>query len=414
MKKATSALPAPSGGRRYASWVSALKLGPSPLPAWVSIVIAVFVTVSAIDDFRLFIQPDVNHPHSWLPLAGTALYWLVWMALAFRPKYTVLGFLIMLILMFPQIVLGGPLLMTFGAIAIGAFRASTRSLVVMVGSFLIWQLMWIPFVSGLDTVQLWAYFLVTLLLTTPGFTIKLMLEKAIRVEQAQKFAEDTAASAAAEQRAELARELHDVVTHGLTMIAVQANLGTITSDSGGQRHALDEIGTMARNSLDDLRRLLKTMRAEETPEQTKSALLTGVEPSPAAIDLAQSVANTQRRLNGLGCPTTVSTAGELNATPNGLRSTVQRFLQECGTNVVKHSGNDTKCEISIAVSEGSIQLVMRNLMTSGKPRLPVSGTGLAGLRERVSRLGGTLDAGPDNDWWSVRTILPFKEQKRLP
>ena len=52
-------------------------------------------------------------------------------------------------------------------------------------------------------------------------------------------------------------------------------------------------------------------------------------------------------------------------------------------------------------------------MTPGKPRLPVSGTGLIGLRERASRLGGTLDAGPVDGWWSVRTVLPLKGRQLL-
>lgn len=319
----------------------------------------------------------------------------------------------MLAAFLPQVELGGPLLLAFGAIALGAYRLSIRSLGVMVGSFLIWQLIWMPFVSGLGTVQLWAYFPVTLLITTPGLAIKLMRERAINVERAQKLSEETAAKAAQEQRMALARELHDVVTHGLTMIAVQANLGTITPDSSAQRHALNEIGSMARNSLDDLRRLLKTIRADEATGAVNPTLETSVQPSAATIDLAQSVADSQKRLNGLGCPTRVSTSGELDSTPNGLRSTVLRILQESATNVVKHSDSSTRCEILMDVREDRIELVIKNLMTPGRPRLPVSGTGLAGLRERASRLGGTLEAGPEAGWWSVRTVLPFKERQTL-
>lgn len=389
-----------------------LKLGYSPFTPWISFLIAVFITISAVDDVRIFVQPGEDLTYPWLALAGTATYWLVWMALAFRPKFTAPIFVVMLAALLPQVELGGPLLLAFGAIALGAYRLSIRSLAVMVGSFLIWQLVWMPFVSGLGTVQLWAYFPVTLLITTPGLAIKLMRERAINVERAQKQAEETAAKAAQEQRMALARELHDVVTHGLTMIAVQANLGTITPDSAAQRHALNEIGSMARNSLDDLRRLLKTIRTEEAAT-TGAVSETLVQPSAATIDLAQSVADSQKRLNGLGCPTKVSTSGELNSTPNGLRSTVLRILQESSTNVVKHSDSSTQCEISVDVRGDQIELVIKNLMTPGRPRLPVSGTGLAGLRERASRLGGTLEAGPEGGWWSVRTVLPFKEPQTL-
>lgn len=399
-------------GQRLADRVSLLQLGPSPFPLWVSILLAVFITVSALDDVRLFNTPSGTQ--SWLAITCTAAYWLLWLALAFRPRFAAPLFIFMLATMLPQVELGGPIIFSYAAVAISAYRVSLRSLAVMVGGFLIWQLMWIPFVSGLGTAQLWGYFPATLLITTPGLAIKYLRDRAVRVEEAQKQVEQNAAKAAAEQRTELARELHDVVTHGLTMIAVQANVGKITSEDGGQDHALTEIGAMARGSLDDLRRLLKTMRAEEVAAHAAPAAAGSVQPSPATIDLAQSVADTQRRLNGLGCPTTVSTSGNLDSTPNGLRSTVQRLLQEGSTNVVKHSGANTKCEISVSVSGHHIELVIKNLMTPGKPPLPVSGTGLAGLRERVSRLGGTLETGPENGWWRVRAALPFKERERLP
>ncbi|MHA7271650.1 sensor histidine kinase [Arthrobacter sp. HLT1-20] len=313
--------------------------------------------------------------------------------------------------MYPNPEPGGALLLTFGAIAVSAYRVSTRSLAVMVGGFLMWQVLWVLGVSSLPTQALWGYFPATLLLIAPGLAVKLLREKSIQTERTQKIAEETAAKAALEQRTELARELHDVVTHGLTMIAVQANLGKISKDSGAQNHALSEIGVMARSSLDDLRRLLQTMRADEVPAMAGSE--TSVSPSSATIDLAKSVAESQKQLNSLGYPTHVSTSGNLDRVPNGLRSTVLRILQESATNVVRHTGGSSECDITVDVQDDHIELLVRNRMTPGKPRLPISGTGLIGLRERASRLGGTLDAGPVNGWWSVRTVLPIKGRQLL-
>ncbi|WP_449374798.1 sensor histidine kinase [Arthrobacter psychrolactophilus] len=158
-----------------------------------------------------------------------------------------------------------------------------------------------------------------------------------------------------------------------------------------KHRALTEIGQMARNSLDDLRRLLQTMRADEPA--VLEALEEKVAPSSATIDLAQSVSDAQKRLSGLGFPTVVSTSGDLDRTPNGLRSTVVRILQESATNVAKHSGSGTECEIVVDVQKDRLELLIRNKVTAGKPRLPVSGTGLVGLRERTSRLGGPLKPG---------------------
>ena len=392
---------------RHFTVAEALRIGTSPLPPWISFLMAFFVTISAFDDVRMFMVSDENGAIHWLAISGTVAYWCVWMALAFRPPLAAPAFVLMLVFMFPQEQLGGPLLLTFCAVALAAYRASVRGLLVMAGSFLVWQVAWVLGVSHLGTSTLWGYFLVTPLLVTPGLAIKLLREKAAKAEQAQRAADESVAQAALEQRTALARELHDVVTHGLTMIAVQANLGTLSRNGREQHQALAEIGGMARSSLDDLRRLLQTMRADDghVPDAHEGEVM--VQPSPACIDLAQSVADSQKRLNNLGFPTRASTSGDLERTPNGLRSTVLRILQECTTNAVKHAGSGSECNISVHVQEECIEIVIGNQMTPGKPRLPVSGTGLVGLRERVARLDGTIDAGPAGGWWNVRTVLPF-------
>ncbi|MHA7304347.1 sensor histidine kinase [Arthrobacter sp. TMN-49] len=389
----------------------ALSIRSSPLPSWASILIALFVTVSAFDDLRLFVQLGQDWDSRWWELAGTICYWVLWMTLAFRPQLTAVAFLALLTTMYVHEQPGGALLVAFSALAVAAYRVSTRNLAVMVGGFLAWQLVWVLGVSSLGSAALWGYFPATLLITTPGLAIKLLREKSVQTEQAQRAAKETAATAALAQRTELARELHDVVTHGLTMIAVQANLGKISTEGQAQDHALTEIGSMARSSLDDLRRLLQTMRNDDSP--VASGADTSVSPSSATIDLARSVAESQKQLNNLGFPTRVTTTGELDRTPNGLRSTVLRILQESATNVVRHTGGSSECEISMNVQDEHIELIIRNRMTPGKPRLPISGTGLIGLRERASRLGGTLDAGPVDGWWNVRTVLPFKGRQLL-
>lgn len=385
-----------------------LRVGSSPLSPWLAFALAVFVTVSAFDDVRLSVQSASGTQLPWLWISCTVAYWAVWMALAFRPQWVAALFVLQLATMLPQAVIGGPLLLAFVAIAVAAYRASLRSLAIMVGGFLVWQIIWVLFVAHLGMVQLWAYIPATLLITAPGLAIKLLRERALQVARDQKAADETAARAAVEQRAELARELHDVVTHGLTMIAVQANLGKISNEELAKEHALTEIGAMARNSLNDLRRLIVAMRTEEAHAHDA-----GPQPSVACIDLELSFADTQKQLSGLGFPTRIKTSGDLDQTPNGIRPTVLRILQESATNIVKHSGNGARCEISMDVATDHLELVIRNRMTPGKPRLPVSGTGLAGLQERASRLGGTLESGPDGGWWRVHAILPFKDRQSL-
>lgn len=384
-----------------------LKIGPSPVPLWISFVLAVFVTVSAFDDARLFLTADQSVDNGWLKWAGTIAYWAVWMALAFLPRAVAPLFVAMLLVMLLQTQSGGPLLLAFAALAVSGYRASTRSVAVMVSGFLVWQIVWVLAVAHLGSTTLWAYVPTTLLLVTPGLAIKMLRERAVQAERARHTAEEESARAALEQRTALARELHDVVTHGLTMIAVQANLGALSRDSEEKNHALGEIGGMARSSLDDLRLLLQTMRTEDSAALELKETETRVKTSPAVIDLAECVADSQKRLNNLGFPTRIFTSGDLAQTPKGLRPTVQRVLQEGATNAIKHTGGGSECEISLSVHADRLELVMKNQLTPGKPRLPVSGTGLVGLRERISRLGGTIDTGPKNGWWILRMEVPF-------
>ncbi|WP_104086886.1 sensor histidine kinase [Arthrobacter sp. GMC3] len=398
---------------RKLSIAGALKVGISPMPAWVSFAIALFVTVSAVDDFRLFFVTHQDGIFPWWGLVGTVSYWALWMALAFRPQLAAPALLVLLVTMYENEQPIGALVLIFAALPVAAYRVSTRALIAIVGTFLVWQIAWVLGVSTLSPAALWGYFFITFLLIAPGLAVKILRERSVQAAQAQLAAKETAARAALEQRTELARELHDVVTHGLTMIAVQANLGKLADDGPVKEESLNEIGAMARNSLDDLRRLLRTMRTEDLPLAGGPSGSAGVSPSPATIDLALSVADTQKRLNSLGVLTLVKTSGDLSRIPNGLRSTVLRILQESATNIAKHTGHSSECHISLEVLDDRLELTIRNRMTPGKPRLPVSGTGLVGLRERASRLGGTLEAGPEEGWWRIYAVLPFQGPRTL-
>ncbi|WP_449374177.1 hypothetical protein [Arthrobacter psychrolactophilus] len=117
-----------------------LRTGSSPMPLWASFVMALFVTVSAFDDVRLFIATGPQGVHPWWVLAGTGAYWAVWMALAFLPKLVPYVFVVLLVTMYPQTTPGGAMLLAFGALAVAGYRVSVRELAVIVGAFLVWQM----------------------------------------------------------------------------------------------------------------------------------------------------------------------------------------------------------------------------------------------------------------------------------
>ena len=198
-----------------------------------------------------------------------------------------------------------------------------------------------------------------------------------------------AAQAVEAERARLARELHDVVAHGIGVIVLQAGGARLRFDQDPEaaREALRRIEATGRDSLTELRLLLEVLRHTEVEEQSEVA-----EPQPTLHRLAALAADTRE----LGVPVELSVAPGATELPMGLQLSVYRIVQEALTNVVKHAGRaSTHVDVSC---DGSLVVAVSNAR-GGAPDVPSSsgGHGLLGLAERVSVLGGTLRTGATND-----------------
>jgi signal transduction histidine kinase len=181
-----------------------------------------------------------------------------------------------------------------------------------------------------------------------------------------------------DERLRIARELHDVVAHSMSVITVQAGYGSLIIDSSPAkaRGALQIIETTGRQALDEMRRLLDVLRDEP--------LLT---PSPTLSDVDFLVA--QIREAGVRVDLTVS--GEPRALPAGVELSAYRILQEALTNVVKHAHSPTaRAAITYHPDAVSIEVADDG---RGGPIRP-GGHGLTGMRERIGLYGGTLTADP--------------------
>ncbi|MFI5938480.1 sensor histidine kinase [Actinoplanes sp. NPDC051494] len=206
--------------------------------------------------------------------------------------------------------------------------------------------------------------------------------------------EDERRRIAAQERARIARELHDVLAHTVSVIVVQAQAAEDVFDRRPElaRKALTTIGTAARSTLQELRMLLQTMSAD-TGETGPQPGLDGLGP------LAASMVATGLRV-------------ELHTTPVALPAAVDlsayRIVQESLTNTLRHSQAD-RARVTVSCSPASVHVEIHD---AGPPRSTgrVTGTdrrGIVGMRERARLLGGTLDAGPTPDGgFRVRADLP--------
>jgi signal transduction histidine kinase len=197
-----------------------------------------------------------------------------------------------------------------------------------------------------------------------------------------ELSETQAREAVAKERGRIARELHDVVAHGVSMIVVQAVAaqGVLQSSPDRARVALEAIETTARQALDEMRRLLAVLEPE--------AGARSLEPAPGIESLRPLV----DRVVAAGQPVELRIEGSFDRLSPGLELTLYRAVQEALTNVVKHARGATT-EVSLRLGDDFVDLnVINGPGENGE--VSAGGRGLLGMRERVVLYGGLLEAGP--------------------
>ncbi|MEV6874510.1 sensor histidine kinase [Amycolatopsis sp. NPDC051128] len=205
--------------------------------------------------------------------------------------------------------------------------------------------------------------------------------------------------AVVQERFRIARELHDVVAHHMSMISMQAGLAGYVFDSDPEtaRAAVDTIGATSRETLDEMRRLLVLLR-EPDPEDGAGT------PAPApGLNLLPSLAD---RAEAAGLGVALTTSGDLEGLPSGLQLAVYRVVQEATTNVIKHAGG-CGVEITVRREPGVVHAAVLD-EGPGTGRAGTGGFGLTGMRERARMYGGTITAGArPGGGFAVKLTIPF-------
>ncbi len=226
-----------------------------------------------------------------------------------------------------------------------------------------------------------------------------LAEVEARAEQAEADRELAAARAVQEERTRIARELHDVVAHSVSVMVVQAGAARRVLERHPDQTAesLGIIERTGRNALDELRRVLGVLR--ETDGDASMA------PQPTADDVAALVAD----VNASGHHVDLHVDGEPTALPAGVGLTVFRVVQEALTNVRKHAGPAT-ATVDLRYRPDAVTIVVTDDGRGSAPhddRMPSSGQGLIGMRERVELFGGALRVGPrPGGGFQVRATVP--------
>lgn len=205
-----------------------------------------------------------------------------------------------------------------------------------------------------------------------------------------------AEEALAEERLRIARELHDIVSHSLSVIVVKAAVANHVAEARPQetRDAIQAIEQTGREALTEMRRALGVLRGDTAGRRTREPGSAETAPPPGLDDLPALIQRAERA----GVRTELRTRLAVGL-PAGTALAVYRIVQEALTNVVKHAGDGTRCQVTItADSRGEVRIEVAD-DGAGNPaatdRVELrGGHGLVGMRERVLVYGGTLAAGP--------------------
>ena len=224
-----------------------------------------------------------------------------------------------------------------------------------------------------------------------------MTSYAARLEREQ---DRLAQEALASERARIARELHDIVAHSVSVMGVQAGAARLSMDTDPDRarQVLISVEETAREAVGELRRLLGILRPGNQPPE--------LAPQPGLADLPGLLAQSRQA----GVTVTLTVEGEPDSLPAGVDLTAYRIVQEALTNVRKHAA---PCTASVRIARTGTRITVEVRDTGTQAYLAGSGKnaghGLVGMRERAAVYGGILEAGPDQaGGFRVRAVLPAR------
>jgi signal transduction histidine kinase len=218
-----------------------------------------------------------------------------------------------------------------------------------------------------------------------------------RAELAERERDLVAREAVVEERARIARELHDAIAHNVSMMVVQAGAErrVVGEANGPTREVLETIEQIGRGALTEMRRLVGMLRSDGADP---------LEPQPGLRDLPTLVA----RVADAGLPVDLRVEGECRELPVGIELSAYRIVQEALTNALKHAG-DASASVRVRYGRDSLELEISDDGGEAQQAVLGGGHGLVGMRERVALYGGSLQAGRrPTGGFTVRVLLPIR------
>lgn len=265
--------------------------------------------------------------------------------------------------------------------------------------------------SLLDWVNVYLIVAVTLLIATllgtnAGHRRRYIGELVHRAEQLARERDQQAETARALERERIAREMHDVIAHSLSVMIAISDGAHAAIDEHPQeaKHAITRVAETGRKTLGEVRRLLGSVRNDSAGAAVEHA------PQPDASQLAALV----REFVSAGLPVRLTVTGQPSSDP-ALGLTVYRIVQESLTNVLRHARDAESASVTVTWMPGEVTMLVRNVASASVNSPPVTspsaGRGLLGMQERVALYDGEIEVGPlEGGGWRVFARLRWEER----
>lgn len=213
-----------------------------------------------------------------------------------------------------------------------------------------------------------------------------------RADQLERERDQQGMLVTAAERARIAREMHDVVAHGLSVMIVQADGGlySIDREPEAARRALSTIGTTGRESLAEMRTLLGLLRSDQPSSTDATEQAGGRAPQPGMDQIGDLVGH----VSSAGLPVELDIRGPARAVPLTVGLTAYRIVQEGLTNALRHAGPGARASVVLEYAPDALEIRVTDDGRGAASLDEGSGLGLVGMRERVAVAGGTVQSGP--------------------
>lgn len=375
------------------------------LPTWLRVTLILFTSVALFDDLRSFNTLSQSTPH-WAFLAVQLIFAYGSLALvAWRPAVAGTTLLIPMVLSlvtynFPTVLVCAILV----TVAVAA-TLSRPAVAVHTAVLLVWALA-ITSRAG-NTDYLWILGLPLGIGLVAGLGVRHFVLQHRQATARLRNIEVTHQQLREQERLALARDLHDVVAHELTLVTMQAAGAHRQEDPSVLHRTISTMDEAARSGLRELRTLLEILR--ETPgaahrDDSSSGLTTG--------SLEDVMSSLRGSLEAAGFEVEMHSGGSLHQLPTTVRGTAARIMQEATTNIIKYAPVGSACSMNVTLEGRSLLIRTRNALSHARRVAQVetplaSGYGLHGIQERVAFLNGDVNYGPREGHWILHVRIPF-------